>query len=595
MLQQLDTFVGPEVNWFALSPLLTLLGGALVLLLVGALTPQWPKGLYAFASATIAGAAGALAMVQWDDITDNGPVDARRRGAIAYDTLRHVHDDHDLHRRDPRAMLSDEYLRDTPNDGPEIYALYLVAAIGGIVMASANDLIVLFLGLETLSLALYVLAASNRRSSESAESGLKYFVLGGFASAFFLYGIALVYGATGTTNISEMVAGAAERGRPVRQRSLALAGIALLIVGLGFKVAAAPFHVWAPDVYQGAPTPVTAFMASVGKAAAFGAMMRVLVVGLPFYRDDWRPIIWVLAVTLADRRLVPGVVQTNVKRMLAYSSISHAGFILVGVEAAAHGAGEADPGPGVPAVVLYLIVYSVLVIGSFAVVTVVAAAPTATAPRVVQGLAKRARSWRSMFTVFLLAQAGVPFTSGFIAKFGVIQAAVEVDSYAIGDHRHGRRRRRRVPVPADHDGHVAAPSGKRRAGPGAAPGGGVVDLDRGVHDRRRSDAGLAARRCRDHDTVRPLTPAFSSRWFPEPGNDREEITWSRRRRGACSAGRGRGARFVGVAEPAEVLEVRVRDRPVIGDGWRCGELVHQPVGLLLVGGEAPRRRTASTM
>jgi NADH-quinone oxidoreductase subunit N len=431
MLQQLDTFVGPEVGWFALSPMLTLLGGTLVLMLAGALTPRWPKGLYAFATATIAGAAAVLAMVQWDDITDNGPT-TLVGGVIAFDTFSMFMTITICIGVILVAMLSDEYLRDTPNEGPEVYALYMVAAIGGIVMSSANDLIVLFLGLETLSLALYVLASSNRRSGESAESGIKYFVLGGFSSAFFLYGIALVYGATGTTNISEMVAALGANVDPFGNESLALAGIALLVVGLGFKVAAVPFHVWAPDVYQGAPSPVTSFMASVGKAAAFAAMLRVLVIALPFYRDDWRPIIWALAVLTLVVGSFLAVVQTNVKRMLAYSSISHAGFVLVGVEAAAHGAGEADPGPGMPSVVLYLILYSVLVIGSFAVVTVVARGSEGdTSLDAFTGLARRRPVLALAFTVFLLAQAGVPFTSGFIAKFGVIQAAVEVDSYAI--------------------------------------------------------------------------------------------------------------------------------------------------------------------
>ena len=431
MLQHIEPFVGPEINWFAFSPMLTLLVGTLVLMLAGALTPQWPKGLYAFATATIAGAAGVLAMVQWDDITDNG-TRTLVGGVIADDTLSMFITITICIGVILVALLSDDYLRGTPNDGPEMYALYMVAAIGGIVMASANDLIVLFLGLETLSLALYVLASSNRRSNESAESGIKYFVLGGFASAFFLYGIALVYGATGTTNISEMVAALQDGVDPFGNESLALAGIALLIVGLGFKVAAVPFHVWAPDVYQGAPTPVTAFMASVGKVAAFAAMLRVLVIALPFYRDDWRPIIWVLALLSLVVGSVLAVVQTNVKRMLAYSSISHAGFILVGVEAAAHGAGEADPGPGMPAVVLYLLLYSVLVIGSFAVVTVVSRNSGGdTSLDSFKGLARRRPMLALAFTVFLLAQAGVPLTSGFIAKFGVIQAAVEVDSYAI--------------------------------------------------------------------------------------------------------------------------------------------------------------------
>jgi NADH-quinone oxidoreductase subunit N len=431
MPTQLDTFVGPDWQWFALSPLLVLLGGALVLLLLGALTPRWPERLYAVATAAISGAAGVLGLVLWDEIGEDGPR-TLVGGALAFDKLAMFLTVTICLAVILVAMLSDDYLHDTPNEGPEIYALYLVAAIGGIVMASANDLIVLFLGLETLSLALYLLAASNRRSSESAEAGIKYFVLGGFASAFFLYGIAFVYGATGTTNIGEMVAVLQSAIDPFSDETLALAGLALMIVGLGFKVAAVPFHVWLPDVYQGAPSPTTAFMASVGKAAAFAAMIRVLVVALPFYRDDWRPVVWVLALITLLVGSILAVVQDNVKRMLAYSSISHAGFILVGVEAAGHGAGDPDPGPGVPSVVLYLILYAVLVIGSFSVVTIVAKSSGGSSSLTAfAGLAKRRPALALGFTVLLLAQAGVPFTSGFIAKFGVIQAAVEVESYAI--------------------------------------------------------------------------------------------------------------------------------------------------------------------
>jgi NADH-quinone oxidoreductase subunit N len=431
MLAQLDVFLGPEIQWFDLSPLLVLLGGALLLLLAGALTPAWPKRLYAVAAASTAGAAGVLALFLWDDISENG-TRTLVGGAIAFDKLAMFMTVTICLGVLLVSILTDEYLHDTPNQGPEIYALYLVAAIGGIVMASSNDLIVLFLGLETLSLSLYVLAASNRRSSESAESGIKYFVLGSFASAFFLYGIALVYGGVGTTNISDMVATLQSTIDPFGSDTLVLAGLALLIVGLAFKVSAAPFHVWAPDVYQGAPTPVTGFMASVGKAAAFAAMIRVLVVALPFYREDWTPIIWVLALLTLLVGSILAVVQTNVKRMLAYSSISHAGFILVGVEAAGHLAGNADPGSGVPAVVLYLILYSVLVIGSFSVVTIVSRSNGGdTSLDSFKGLAKRRPALALGFTVLLLAQAGVPLTSGFIAKFGVIQAAVEVHSYAI--------------------------------------------------------------------------------------------------------------------------------------------------------------------
>ena len=431
MLAQVDTFVGPEVNWFALSPLIALVAGALLMMLAGALTPRWPNGLYALACATTAGTAGALAMVQWDDITDNGPT-TLVAGAVAFDTFSMFVTILICVSIILVAMLADDYLRGTPNDGPEIYALLLTAGAGGVVMASANDLIVLFLGLETLSLALYVLAASNRRSNRSGESVIKYFVLGGFASAFFLYGIALVYGATGTTNISEMVVALQNTVDLETPDGLALAGVALLLVGLGFKVAAVPFHIWTPDVYQGAPSPVTAFMASVAKAAAFAAMLRVLVIALPFYRDDWRPVIWVLALLSLLVGSVVAVVQTDVKRMLAYSSISHAGFLLVGVEAAGHTAGELDPGSGMSAVMLYLMLYSVMVIGSFAVVLVVQRhAGGDSSIEAFRGLSMRRPAIATAFTVFLLAQAGVPFTSGFIAKFGVIQAAVDVDSYVI--------------------------------------------------------------------------------------------------------------------------------------------------------------------
>ncbi|HEY3484937.1 MAG TPA: NADH-quinone oxidoreductase subunit N [Ilumatobacteraceae bacterium] len=430
MLAQ-TVFQGPEVTWFALTPLLVLLGGGLALLVVGALTPPWPRGGYALATAVIAGAAAVLAAFQWDDITDEG-TRTLVGGALAFDTFAQFITITICVGVILVALVTDEELRRNDADGPEVYALYLMAAIGGVVMGAANDMIVLFLGLETLSLALYALAASDRRRSASQESGMKYFVLGSFSSAFFLYGIALLYGGTGSTNISEIVSGFQGSVTVPREDALVLAGIALLLVGLGFKVAAVPFHVWTPDVYEGSPTPVTGYMASVGKAAAFAAMVRVLVSALPFHRDDWRPVIWVLAVLSLIVGAVLAVVQTDVKRMLAYSSINHVGFILVGVEAAGHQAGEQDPGPGVPSVAVYLLLYGVLVIGSFAVVTLVGRGHGGdTSLTAFRGLAARRPALALCLTVFLLAQAGVPFTSGFIAKFGVIQSAVEEHSYAI--------------------------------------------------------------------------------------------------------------------------------------------------------------------
>jgi NADH-quinone oxidoreductase subunit N len=426
-----STFSGPEVSWFALSPMIVLVGASLFLLVVGALTPPWPRGWYAIVTATAAGAAGVLSMVLWDDVTDNG-TSTLVGGALAFDTFALFVTITICAGVVLIALTTDEYLRREGFDGPEVYALFLVAATGGVVMGAANDLIVLFVGLETLSLAFYVLAASYRRKAGSSESGLKYFVLGGFSSAFFLYGIALVYGAVGSTNISTMVATLSDTVPIERNDALVLAGVALLLVGLGFKVAAVPFHVWTPDVYQGAPTPVTGFMASVGKVAAFAALLRVFVVALPFYRDDWQPAIWILAVLSLVVGSFLAVVQTDVKRMLAYSSISHAGFILVGVEAAAHRAGEPDSGLGVPSVLVYLLAYAVLVAGTFAIVALVARHGDGdTSLDAYRGLGKQRPVLALALTIFLVAQAGVPFTSGFIAKFGVIRAGVDEHSYAL--------------------------------------------------------------------------------------------------------------------------------------------------------------------
>ena len=426
-----ETLVGPPIDWFALSPLLVLLGGAMFLLVVGSLTPKWPRGLYALVSALCAGAAAVLAFTLWDDISDKGPK-FLVKDALIFDTFSMWVTITIAVAVLMTTLITDDYLRREQLDGPEVYALYLLSALGGIVMGSASDLIVLFLGLEILSIALYVLAASHRRRSESQESGLKYFVLGGFSSAFFLYGVALIYGSAGSTNYAEILRSFNGALPAERVDAMALAGVALLLVGLGFKVAAVPFHFWTPDVYQGAPTPVTAFMASAAKAAAFAAMLRVFIYALPHWRDDYRPVLWVLAVLTLVGGSLMAVVQTNVKRMLAFSSISHAGFLLIGVEAAAHHAGQIQGQDGVSATLLYMLLYAVLVTGTFAVVTVVGRTGDAdTGLDGFRGLGKSHPVLALGMTVLLLSQAGVPLTSGFVAKFGVIQAALKEDSYAV--------------------------------------------------------------------------------------------------------------------------------------------------------------------
>lgn len=329
------------------------------------------------------------------------------------------------------ALLLDEYLRRERFDGPEMYVLMMLSAAGGVVMAGAGDLIVLFLGLETLSISVYIMAALHVRRSESLEAGLKYFVLGAFSSAFLLYGMALVYGATGSLNLHEIRLYLASV--VILEDAMLLAGMAMLLVGLGFKVAAVPFHTWTPDVYQGAPTPVVAFMASAVKAAGFAALVRVFV--LTFgpslsapgfvagdYRLDWKPAVFVLAVLTLLVGAVLAIVQRDVKRMLAYSSISHAGFILVGVEAASH--------RGTAAVVFYVAAYAFMVIGTFGVLTVVSGrGDRKTSLDDLDGLAARRPALALALTIFLLAQAGVPLTTGFVAKFEIIGAAVEGRSF----------------------------------------------------------------------------------------------------------------------------------------------------------------------
>jgi NADH-quinone oxidoreductase subunit N len=317
------------------------------------------------------------------------------------------------------ALLMEGWLRREGMEGAEPYVLLLLSASGGVMMASANDLIVMFLGLEILSLAVYVLAAMHLRKVTSQEAGVKYFVLGAFSSAFFLYGIAMVYGGTGSTNLIDISSYLSANA--LEHSGLVLAGAALLLVGFGFKVAAAPFHFWTPDVYQGSPSPSVAWMASGVKVAGFAGLLRVFFLGLSSYRLDWQPIIFAVAVATLLVGSFLAVVQTDVKRMLAYSSINHAGFILLGVQA-----GSVD---GVKAVLFYLAAYTFLVAGSFGVISVITRpGDIGTDLEDLKGLSRDRPVLALAFTLFLFAQAGVPLTSGFFAKFYVVDAAIDAHS-----------------------------------------------------------------------------------------------------------------------------------------------------------------------
>jgi NADH-quinone oxidoreductase subunit N len=420
------TLDGPSIPWVELIPILSLLAGTCFLLLVGSLVPTWPRRGYAWVtgiSTTVALVANA---VKWNNLYYNKG-ETFFADVIAIDRFSVLASITICLAVIFGALMMSAYLVRMNADGPELYALLLTSAIGALVMVAANELIVLFLGLEILSLSLYLLAASNRDREESQESGLKYFILGGFSSAFFLYGVALIFGSTGSTKISGIGEVLSGNISIANTDAMLLVGIGMLLVGLGFKVSAAPFHVWTPDVYEGAPTPVTAFMASVGKVAAFAALIRILTVGLEQRVDDWRPVVWALAILTVFTGSILAVVQTNVKRMLAYSSISHAGFILVGVEAAGHVGSD-----GVATSMNYLAIYTVLVMGSFAIVLALSGNTDGeTNLSDFKGLAKRRPALALAFTVLLFAQAGVPLTAGFVSKFAVIKSSVEANSYVL--------------------------------------------------------------------------------------------------------------------------------------------------------------------
>jgi NADH-quinone oxidoreductase subunit N len=410
----------PAVAWSGLSPILVLIGGAIILLVVGALAPRRSRiGWHAAFAVAVAGGTIAAVVPLWDRVHDDGPfsVVASAVGVDGFSLFVTVVIAVAVA---IAALLTDGYLRREGLEGPEPYVLMLLSAAGAVMMASANDLIVMFLGLEIMSIAVYVLAGLHLRRRRSGEAAVKYFVLGSFSSAFFLYGVALVYGATGSTNlvrISRFLA-----ANTLSDQGLLLAGFALLLVGFGFKVAAVPFHAWTPDVYQGSPSPIVAFMASGVKAGGFAGLLRVFVAAFGTYRLDWQPVVYGIAVLSLVVGAVLAVVQTDVKRMLAYSSINHAGFILLGVQAATD--------QGVTAALFYLAAYTFMVAGAFGVVTVVGRRGDGRHHLDdYQGLARRQPVLALVFTIFLLAQAGVPLTSGFLAKFYVVEAAIEARSF----------------------------------------------------------------------------------------------------------------------------------------------------------------------
>ena len=304
--------------------------------------------------------------------------------------------------------------REAMNRG-EYYALLLFACSGMSLMAASADLVLTFLGLEILSVATYVLAGFKRNDDRSNEASLKYFLLGSFASAFLLYGIALTYGAAGSTKYQVIRALAGLEGT---NQMILMVGLGLLLVGFGFKVAAVPFHAWAPDVYEGAPTPVTAFMTVGPKAAGFAALVRILAEALPAMQPSWSMLLWVASILTMTVGNLVAVLQTNVKRMLAYSSIAHAGYILVGL--------VAHNRAGYSAVLFYLVIYTVMNLGAFCIVLSLSRkGDLHVSLEDYSGLARKAPLAAAALSIFLVSLAGIPLTGGFMGKFYLFSAAVQ--------------------------------------------------------------------------------------------------------------------------------------------------------------------------
>ena len=310
-------------------------------------------------------------------------------------------------------MLSMDYLGRTGGESGEYYALVLFSTSGMMLMVSAGDLIVVFLSLEIMSLSLYVLSGLFKTRLASGEASLKYFLLGAFASSFLLYGIALIYGATGSTSLDRIAASAAAKSAD----PLVLAGLGLMLVGFGFKISSVPFHMWVPDVYQGAPTTITSFIATGSKAAAFAALIRVLVVSLRGAQADWSALLWGIAALTMTVGNVVALAQSNLKRMLAYSSIAHVGYMLIGL--------VAGGAPGAGAILFYLLAYTFTTVGAFGAIGLCArAGEEAVEVDDYAGLARRHPVLAATLTLFMLSLVGIPPLAGFVAKFYLFGSAV---------------------------------------------------------------------------------------------------------------------------------------------------------------------------
>lgn len=413
----------PSVHYLAIAPILVMMGGSLGVMVLSALTRTRVRLHVATISTSVISAAAVVtAFFQWSDISTHGESTTLAH-AIAYDGFGVLASAVIAVATLLSTLVAHDWIARAGVIGAEFHILLLAAASGAMIMAQANDLIVVFLGLEILSIGLYVLVAIDRHRGTSGEAALKYLLLGGFASALFIYGTALTYGGTGTTTLTGIAYFLSTNF--ILQPGVLVAGIGLLLVGFGFKVAAVPFHNWSPDVYEGAPSPVTGFMASIVKVGAFAGVLRIIFGALATQANAWRPLVFALVVLSTFVGAGVALVQKNIKRLLAYSSINHAGFMLLGLW-------SATP-RGAAGTLYYVMTYAPVVIASFAIVSLRGGVnEDRHALEDYRGLARRQPLLGAALAVLLLSQAGAPFTTGFYAKFAVVTSAVDAGGVWLG-------------------------------------------------------------------------------------------------------------------------------------------------------------------
>ena len=410
---------GPDIDWAGMSPLVAVLGGAIVVLLVGLLRSRFAREQLV-PGLTVVALLASLGLTVWQ-LDERGQL---IENALYLDGLSTVLNLLFVSGGIAATLLAWRSLAPRESAHGEFFCLLLISIAGMIVLAWSANLVTLFLGLELLSIPLYVLCATEMRQAKSLESGLKYLIVGSLGSATLLYGLALIYGATGQTDFQGI---AAKLGGDFSLTNdvLMLTGISLTVVGLCFKASVAPFHQWTPDVYEGAPTPVTAFMAVATKAAAFGVFLRFFDVALIDTAETWAPALAVLATVTIIVGNVGALGQSSIKRMLAYSSVAQAGYMLAGVVVSSQ--------LGVRATVFYLAVYLLMNLAAFAVIIArereTSAGDSALA---LQGIGQTRPVLAAVMTVAMLGLAGIPATGGFIGKFFLIQATVEGDYAWLG-------------------------------------------------------------------------------------------------------------------------------------------------------------------